>query len=139
MATEGSDDEAEGLSVAQMAQATGVSAHTLRYYERAGLIHSIERTPGNQRRYHGTDIEWVQFLLRLRQTGMSIARMRDYARLRAEGETTLGERLDLLEQHEIEIREQLVRLQANLQALRTKIAIYRTQLDHGADQGKATA
>lgn len=119
---------AEGLSVAQLGELVGVSGHTLRYYERAGLIQSIERTSGNQRRYHAADVEWVRFLLRLRQTGMSIAGMREYARLRALGESTLEARLELLAQHSAEIEQQLRALQDNRQALRQKVAIYREQI-----------
>lgn len=138
MTTERRGPEAEGLSVAQMAQATGVSGHTLRYYERTGLIHAIERTGGNQRRYHSTDIEWVRFLLRLRTTGMSIARMRDYAQLRAEGAATLEERMELLERHDADIETRIAQLLANQRALREKIAIYRTQIEHRRNPRRAT-
>lgn len=61
------------------------SGYTLRYYERAGLIQAVTRTGGNQRRYQPGDVEWVRFL-RLRETGMPISQMHQYADLRAEGE-----------------------------------------------------
>lgn len=111
-----------------MAAATGVSAHTLRYYERAGLIHPIARNPGNQRRYSESDVEWVNFLLRLRETGMAIARMREYAKLRAEGPATIEARLGLLDVHRAGLREQIALLSSHEKALEAKIATYRHEL-----------
>ncbi|UNX54469.1 MerR family transcriptional regulator [Georgenia sp. TF02-10] len=123
-------EEAErpGLTVAQMVAATGVPAHTLRYYERAGLIRPVARTSGNQRRYSGADVEWLRFLLRLRETGMPIARMRDYAELRAAGTPTIRARLALLEAHRAELREHVALLRTHEEALDAKIATYRHDL-----------
>lgn len=109
--------EPVGLSVAQMAETTGISGHTLRYYERAGLIQPITRTPGGQRRYQPEDVEWIRFLRRLRETGMPIAQMRHYADLRAHGDTTFRERLELLREHQREVRRQIARLRAHDRAL----------------------
>jgi DNA-binding transcriptional MerR regulator len=116
------------LTVAQMAAATGVSAHTLRYYERAGLIRPVGRNGGNQRRYRPGDVEWVHFLLRLRATGMSIAQMRGYADLRHQGSATVRPRLELLTEHRRELRAQLDRLRAHDEALEAKIATYQLML-----------
>ncbi|MDQ0574317.1 MerR family transcriptional regulator [Agromyces albus] len=125
MADEG---DARGLTIAQMAAATGVSAHTLRYYERADLIHPVARNSGGQRRYSTADVEWVKFLLRLRETGMPIAQMREYAQLRALGTSTTAARLALLEAHQAALREQIAQLRAHEKALDTKIATYRDDL-----------
>lgn len=122
------DDEPEGLSVAQMADTTGVTDYTLRYYERAGLISRIPRTSGNQRRYRAADIEWVRFLLRLRETGMPIAQMRQYATLRAQGDASLSPRLDMLTAHHRALRQQIKTLQAHERALRSKIATYQQMI-----------
>lgn len=122
------DDEPDGLSVAHMAETTGVSGYTLRYYERAGLIRSIPRTSGNQRRYHASDVEWVRFLLRLRETGMPIAQMREYAALRAQGDVSLRPRLDMLTDHHQALRQQIKTLQTHERALRTKIETYRRMI-----------
>ncbi|WP_211116520.1 MerR family DNA-binding protein [Glycomyces buryatensis] len=103
------------------------------------MIHAVERTSGNQRRYRAADIEWVRFLLRLREIGMGIAGMRDYARLRARGESTLEERMELLEGLDADIDAQMARLQANQQALHEKIAIYKGQIEHRDSQRTATA
>ncbi|MFJ4158900.1 MerR family transcriptional regulator [Microbacterium testaceum] len=129
------DDETP-LTVAQMAEATGVTAHTLRYYERAGLIRPVARNAGNQRSYSAADVEWVAFLLRLRQTGMPIARMREYATLRQLGDTTIEDRLLLLEAHQIHVREQITLLRTHENALAAKVRIYRRTLT--AEEGKTS-
>ncbi|GAA2181398.1 hypothetical protein GCM10009785_16120 [Brooklawnia cerclae] len=125
----------EGLTVAQMAEAAGVSAHTLRYYERAGLIRAVPRNGGNQRRYQPGDVEWVGFLLRLRETGMPVSRMREYASLRAQGDASLRARLELLVEHQERLRRQIAALQAHEQALAAKVRVYARLLDdHGGHE-----
>jgi DNA-binding transcriptional MerR regulator len=116
------------FTVAQMSAATGVTAHTLRYYERAGLIRPVARNSGNQRRYSASDVEWMKFLLRLRETGMPIAQMREYAALREQGPITTEPRLRLLEAHQLFVRDQLARLRAHERALAQKVATYRDDL-----------
>lgn len=111
-----------------MSAATGVTAHTLRYYERVELIRPVARNSGNQRRYSAADVEWVTFLLRLRETGMPIAQMREYATLRELGPVTTEPRLRLLEVHQAALREQIARLRAHEKALTAKIATYRDHL-----------
>jgi DNA-binding transcriptional MerR regulator len=121
------EDETD-LTIAQMSAVTGVTVHTLRYYERVGLIQPVARSSGNQRRYVVADVEWLRFLLRLRETGMPIARMREYAALRARGSVTTELRLRLLEAHQAGLREQIARLRAHEQALVHKIATYEAEL-----------
>ncbi|MBS1907822.1 MAG: MerR family transcriptional regulator [Actinobacteria bacterium] len=118
----------EHLTVAQMSAVTGVSAHTLRYYERAGLIQPVARTAGNQRRYSAADVTWLAFLIRLRETGMPIAQMRDYAALRARGPVTTAQRLLLLEEHQAALRAQIAALRTHEKALAEKITTYRSDL-----------
>ncbi|MDR2998529.1 MAG: MerR family transcriptional regulator, partial [Microbacterium sp.] len=107
---------------------TGVTGHTLRYYERIGLITAVARNAGNQRRYSAADVEWVRFLLRLRETGMPVALMREYARLRERGPATVASRMQLLEEHQGALRAQIALLRAHERALTDKIAIYRADL-----------
>ena len=117
-----------GLTVAQMSAATGLSAHTLRYYERAELIRSVARTAGNQRRYSAADVTWLAFLLRLRETGMPIAQMREYAALRAQGVMTSQRRLRILEEHRAALQARIALLRTHEKALADKIVIYRSDL-----------
>ena len=91
---------AQALTIAGAADAVGVSAHTLRYYERAGLmLDPVGRTAATHRRYTDEDLSWIVLLTRLRGTGMPIRRMREYADLVRAGEGNEPERLALLEAH----------------------------------------
>jgi DNA-binding transcriptional MerR regulator len=116
----------ELLTISDAARAVGVSAHTLRYYERAGLmLDPVERTAATHRRYTDVDLRWVILLCRLRATGMPIRRMREYADLVRAGEGNERERLELLEAHREAVLEQLDEVQRSLAAIDAKIDLYR--------------
>ncbi|CAN7391779.1 MerR family transcriptional regulator [Variovorax paradoxus] len=113
------------LTIAEVARRTGLTADTLRYYERIGLIAAVPRAPGGQRRYASADLDWLAFLLRLRETGMPIQGMQAFARLRSQGDASVGERRQMLEQHLAEVQAKVAALQQSMQALSLKIAHYR--------------
>jgi len=113
-----------GITIGEAAQRTGLSVDTLRYYERAGLIDPVRRAR-NGRRYDEIDLLWLAFLRRLRATGMPIAQMRRFARLRYAGDTTAGERRDLLEEHARFVRDRLAELSESLEIVERKITHYR--------------
>ena len=117
---------AEALSISDAAELTGLSTHTLRYYERAGLmLDAVERAPSSHRRYTDAEIRWVTLLTRLRATGMPIRRMREYADLVRAGDGNEAERLALLVAHRDAVLEQLAGMRRNLEAIDHKIDIYR--------------
>jgi DNA-binding transcriptional MerR regulator len=117
---------AEALSISDAAELTGLSAHTLRYYERAGLmLDAVGRAPSSHRRYTEDDIRWVTLLTRLRATGMPIRRIREYAALVRAGDGNEARRLALLEAHRDAVLEQLDAMRRNLEAIEYKIDIYR--------------
>jgi DNA-binding transcriptional MerR regulator len=121
---------ADALSISDAAQLTGLSAHTLRYYERAGLmLDRVERAPSTHRRYSEAEIRWVTLLTKLRATGMPIRRIREYAELVREGDGNEAERLALLEAHREAVLEQLDAMRDNLEAIDRKIDIYRDCVD----------
>jgi DNA-binding transcriptional MerR regulator len=130
-----SDPEA-GLSIAEAARRTGVSVHTLRYYERAGLvITNVDRNDAGRRRYHQRDLDWIIMCTKLRATGMPIKGIRRYAELVAEGRGNEQERLALLEAHRAEVTAKLAELQENLKLIDRKIDVYRRRVAAGdADQ-----
>jgi DNA-binding transcriptional MerR regulator len=112
------------LTISDVAQRTGLTAHTLRYYERAGLIAPVARAPGGQRRYAASDMDWIGFLLRLRETGMPVGQMQSFARLRAEGNATAPERRQMLQSHLAAVLATIKAMQRSAKALRHKIAHY---------------
>ncbi|HEY2077961.1 MAG TPA: MerR family transcriptional regulator [Streptosporangiaceae bacterium] len=125
-----------GLSIAEAARRTGVSVHTLRYYERAGLVVTqVDRTAGGRRRYHKLDLDWITVCTRLRATGMPIKTIRRYAELVSAGPGNEQERLALLEDHRADVTAKLAELQESLKLIDHKIDVYRGRLAAGdADQ-----
>jgi DNA-binding transcriptional MerR regulator len=120
---------AAGLSISDAARATGVSAHTLRYYERAGLmLERVGRASSSHRRYSDDEIRWIVLLTKLRSTGMPIRGMREYAALVRAGDGNEPERLALLEAHRLAVRTQLRAMQQNLAAIEHKIELYRERI-----------
>ncbi|MGO4533595.1 MerR family transcriptional regulator [Leifsonia sp. 2MCAF36] len=115
------------FSPAEVAEKTGFTLDTLRYYEKEGLLGDIERTPGGRRRYREADVEWLGLVRCLRDTGMPIADLKEYSRL-SEDSTTLRERLALLESHDAKVQADIDLLRAQQDRLREKIAWYRSQL-----------
>jgi DNA-binding transcriptional MerR regulator len=114
----------ETLTITEVSERTRLSPDTLRYYEKAGLIDRVGRSAGNQRRYAAADLAWLEFLLRLRETGMSIADMQRFAGLRRGGAATTAARLALLREHQSRLKEHLRQLRVNAQALDDKIDHY---------------
>ena len=123
-----------GLTIEEAAAATGVSRHTLRYYERIGLLEPVARGANGHRRYTDADLGWVQFLTLLRSTGMPIADMLRFVEMTRGGDGTIRDRVELLEHHREELRARLEMLTRNLAAIDTKVSIYRGIL---ADQEAA--
>ena len=112
------------LTIQEVTKATGLSAHTLRYYERIGLIHPIEREENTRRRYSADDIGWIEFLLKLRATGMSIKDMQKYAELQRQGDETLPERVEMLKSLRDNVEAHVDELNEHLKLIYYKIEIY---------------
>ncbi|ARP70764.1 MULTISPECIES: MerR family transcriptional regulator [Streptomyces] len=123
---------AEGVTIAEAARLTGVSVHTLRYYERAGLVISpVDRTSGGRRRYRELDLKWIVICTKLRATGMPIRGIREYAELVAAGPGNEAERLALLEAHRADVLAKLAEMQENLKLIDRKIDVYKGSLAAG--------
>ena len=118
------DIQKERLTIQEVSEATGLSAHTLRYYERIGLIHPIEREENTRRLYTEDDIGWIDFLLKLRATGMSIKDMQKYAELQRQGEETLPERVEMLKALRENVETRMNELNEHLKLICYKIEIY---------------
>ena len=113
------------LTIQDVAARTGLSSHTLRYYERIGLIQPVERADSGHRRYSEHDVGWIEFLKKLRATGMPIREMKQYADLMLQGDHTAGARRRILEQHGERMRAQIDELNDCLSCIEWKIAHYK--------------
>jgi DNA-binding transcriptional MerR regulator len=114
----------EKLTIQEVTQATGLSAHTLRYYERIGLIHPIGREQNTRRCYTADDVGWIDFLLKLRATGMSIKEMQRYAELQRQGDETLPERVEMLKSLRDTVEVHIDELNEHLKLIYYKIDVY---------------
>lgn len=112
------------MKIGELAKRSGLSAHTIRYYERIGLLPHADRDRSGQRDYDASILTWIEFLDRLKTTGMPIREMLHYAALRGGGAGTEAARKALLEQHRKRVRAHVAELQACLLVLDTKIAGY---------------
>jgi len=114
-----------GYSIRTMAERCGMTTHTLRYYERVGLIQPVGRARNGHRRYSDADEAWLNFLHCMRATNMPIREMQRYAELREHGTDTSIERRKILEEHQATIASQITALQKAHALLTHKIANYR--------------
>ncbi len=124
------DADRPRYTITEVAGRTGLSAHTLRYYERDGLmLDPVSRAPSGHRRYTDDDLSWIELVGRLRATGMPIRDVRRYARLVRAGSGNEHERLELLRAHRRAVLAQLAEITAHLEAVDGKISVYeeRTQ------------
>jgi DNA-binding transcriptional MerR regulator len=119
------DDQPAQLSIGQVADRTGLSIHTLRFYEREGiLVQPVRRAAGGRRVYTEDDIDWLTLCTILRGAGMPLPDIRRYAELVQAGDGNEPERLDLLRRHEQRILDQRQQLDRCLDLIKFKIGVY---------------
>ena len=117
------------FTIREAARELGLSDHTLRYYERIGLIHPIDRGINRHRLYTPDDNGWIDFLTKMRSTGMPIRELLRYVELARQGDETLRERLEIMEAHRHRVGVRLSELQKNMEVIDYKITIYRDELE----------
>lgn len=115
-------------SIGEFARIANLSIYTLRYYEQENLILPARKENG-QRCYSENDIVWIQFIKRLKDTGMPIKEIQTYARLRAIGSPTMPQRMGMLTKHRTALQQQIARLQEHLEKLDAKIDYYQTEIN----------
>ncbi len=123
------EHELEQLTIQEVAELSGLSAHTLRYYERIGLLRPIGRAANGHRRYSQVDVSLVIFLTYLRATGMPLRQMRAYVQYLEDGPESIQQRLSMLEEHRRTVQAHMAELQRNMAAIEKKIALYQELLE----------
>lgn len=112
------------LEINEVSKLTKLKAHTLRYYESIGLIKDIKRNEAGKRIYTEQDLKWLEVINRLRSTGMNISQMKEYARLRHMGDSTISERKNIMKEHLISIKKEIEKLLDAKEYVENKIKIY---------------
>ena len=121
------------LTIAEVAEQTGLTAHTLRYYERDGLLlGAVDRSSSGHRRYSERDLTWITLITRLRSTGMPIRDVKRYADLVRAGDGNETERLELLRSHRDRVERQLAEVTSHLRAIDYKIALYEGKVEQAS-------
>lgn len=116
------------ISIGELSRLSGVSPHTLRFYEAEGVLKPAGRAANGHRRYRREDVLWLEFVLRLKVTGMPLAEIRQYAVLRAQGEKTLQPRLTMLKLHRERLVTKINELSTCAGVLDDKIRTYRKMI-----------
>ncbi|MFJ5118936.1 MerR family transcriptional regulator [Kitasatospora sp. NPDC088548] len=129
----------ELLTPAEAVERSGFSLDTLRYYERIGLLGSVQRARTGHRRFSEHDLAWLGMLRCLRDTGMPIAGMLRFAELARGGDGTVAQRLTVLEEHDAQVEEQLAHLRRQQEHIRAKIGHYRAFLHAEGAEGAEPA
>ncbi|NJP99546.1 MerR family transcriptional regulator [Streptomyces zingiberis] len=114
----------DAYTISEVSAWTGLTDHTLRWYERIGLMPHVDRSHTGRRRYTDRDLDWLTFVGRLRLTGMPVADMVRYAELVRAGDHTVSERHALLRAHREDVRRRITELQETLAVLDSKIDTY---------------
>ncbi|MER5719584.1 MerR family transcriptional regulator [Streptomyces sp. NPDC002132] len=117
-------DGQDRYTISEVVAFTGLTAHTLRWYERIGLMAHVDRSHTGQRRYSNRDLDWLDLVGKLRLTGMPVADMVRYAELVREGESTYEQRRELLEETRRDVQARIAELQDTLAVLDRKITHY---------------
>lgn len=114
-------------SIGQFSDITKLSSPTLRYYEKEQLL-IVNRDSSGRRVYNSDDVDWIIFIKKLKDTGMSIKNIREYALLRYQGDSTTQQRLAILEKHRLTVLEEKKKWDVNLLNLDEKIKYYKNKL-----------
>lgn len=113
------------LTIGELAQLSGLTPHTIRFYESAGVLRPSSRAANGHRRYQQDDVVWIEFVLRLKLAGMPLTQIKQYAALREQGDETLQQRLAMLKLHRDCLAARMSELSECAIVLDDKIRVYR--------------
>lgn len=119
------------MTISEVSEKFGITQDTLRYYEKAGIIPRIARTPGGVRDYQPEDLGWIEHVVCLRNAGMPVESLVEYLRLSQQGDDTFSERLELLKEQKENLKMQQRKLQDAMDRLDFKISRYQAAVKTG--------
>ena len=118
-------------SIGEVAKITGMTTHTLRYYEKEGLLPNIHKNSAGLRRFNDKDMAWLAILECLKSTGLPLKEIKHYLELSKEGDATLQERLRIFQKQKKHLEEQIRALHENMEKINFKIKYYEAALKDG--------
>jgi len=121
------------MNIQKFSEITNISAHTIRYYEKIGLLRNVSRNSSGHRWFTEKDIIWIEFIKRLKDTGMPLDNIRKYADLRDEGISTSEFRMQMLQQHAVMLEDKIAEEQFHLNKLKEKIEYYSEIIEMGVN------
>jgi len=122
-------------SIGQVAEKTGLSSYTLRYYDKEGLMPFIHRGNGGRREFTENDMDFVDLITCLKQTGMSLKEIRNFVNMSMEGNITLEQRLDMFKHQRDEVMKQIAQSQRYLEKLDHKVKYFEAACANGSEDG----
>jgi DNA-binding transcriptional MerR regulator len=120
-------------TIAEAAQRSGLSAHTLRFYDKEGLLPYVDRTSSGIRSFKESDFEWLHIINCLKDTGMPIKKIREFIDLCMHGDDTLEQRLEFLRNHKLNVEQQMKELKMHMKTINHKISYYETAVEAGTE------
>lgn len=113
-----------GYSIAEVSEKTHLTPHTLRYYEKEGLLPFVDRSSSGNRDFKEKDLEWLELICCLKNTGMPIKKIKEYISLCLQGDSTIDIRREIFLKHREDVLNQMAELQHNLEKINYKINYY---------------
>ncbi len=121
-----------GYSIGQAAQMTGLTAHTLRYYEKEGLLPFVKKSGSGLRVFSDSDIGWLQMIECLKGVGMPLKGIKQYIDWFIEGDSTLEKRLQMFKEQKVSLEAQMAQLQKHMNKINYKINLYSKAVEKGS-------
>ncbi len=112
------------MNIKEFSIISGISAYTLRYYEKIGIFQEVNRNSSGHRNFTENDIVWAEFINRLKETGMPLEQIKQYAVLRNQGEHTAVARMNLLKNHAAALKKKILEENQHLNKIGEKIQYY---------------
>ncbi len=119
-------------SIGQAAKKMNLTAHTLRYYDKEGLLPFVQKTSAGQRVFTEQDMEWLVIIECLKETGLQLKEIKQYIDWCQQGDCTLEKRLNMFKQQKKKVEEQIMQMQKNLEKVNFKIAYYEEAVKNGS-------
>ncbi|MDQ0875637.1 DNA-binding transcriptional MerR regulator [Paenibacillus sp. V4I3] len=116
-----------GYSIKEASERLGLPSHTIRFYEKEGLLPFIQRDQHGYRIFEQKDLDWIYLMTCFRTTGMTVTALKQIVDLAIQGESTLQERKEILENHKMELQKRQLELDKAFEAVNHKLTIYDTR------------